>query len=161
MAITYVQGDIFLSRARVIAFETNAHAASESTPYAAQLADRYPAALATFRKQARAGRIVPGDVWLWREALPGLGLLVVRERGGGALRPRFVEAAAQRIARDWRLLGLAQLALAALGDALEWPGLRPLLEVWLGNCGLPVVVYETLVPGLRAAEPWDVPAGKV
>ena len=155
MTLSYVQGDIFLSRAQVIAFGANASAASESTPYATGLADRYPAALAAFRKQARAGRITPGDIWLWREALPGLGLLVVRERGGSATRPRFVEDAAQQIARDWTRLGLDRLALAALGDALEWPALRPVLDYWLGNCGLPVVVYAALVPGQRAAEPWD------
>lgn len=158
MTVIYVQGDIFLSRAQVIAFGTNASAASESTPYAAHLADRYPAALAAFRKQARAGRIAPGALWLWREARPGLGLLVVRERGGSATRPRFVENSVQLIARDWQREGLERLALAALGDALEWPGLRPVLDTWLGNCGLPVVVYETILPGIRADEPWDGPA---
>jgi len=155
VAISYVQGDIFLSRAQVIAFGANASAASESNAYAVSLADRYPAALATFRKQARAGRIAPGMLWLWREAQPGLGLLIVRERGGSATRPRFVEDAVQVIARDWQRLGLDRLALAPLGDALEWSGLRPVLDYWLGNCGLPIVVYETLQPGLRAAEPWD------
>jgi hypothetical protein len=155
VTVIYVQGDIFLSRAQVIVFGTNASAASESTAYAARLADRYPAALAAFRKQARAGRISPGTLWLWRESLPGLGLLVVRERGGSATRPRFVEDAAQVIARDWRRMGLEQLALTALGDALEWPGLRPVLDTWLGNSGLPVVVYETILPGIRSDEPWD------
>lgn len=158
MPVFYVQGDIFLSRAQVIAFGANASAASESTPYAADLADRYPAALAVFRKQVRAGRIAPGTVWLWRESLPGLGLLVVRERGGSATRIRYVEDAVQVIARDWPRLGLDRLALAALGDGLEWPILRPVLDYWLGKCGLPVVIYETAVPGLHAAEPWDNPA---
>jgi hypothetical protein len=155
MPIFYVQGDIFLSRAQVIAFGANASAASESTPYAAPLADRYPAALAAYRKQVRAGRIAPGSVWLWREALPGLGLLVVRERGGSATRIRYVEDAVQTIVRDWSRLGLDRLALTALGDRLEWPTLRPVLDYWLGNGRLPVVVYETATPGVRAAEPWD------
>lgn len=155
MPISYTQGDILLSRAPVLGAGINAQGMAEVTPFATALLDRYPAALAAFRKQARAGRILPGDLWLWRETTPWLALLVVRESAVGATRPRYVEEAVRRLARDWQREQIAAIALAGLGGAVEWPALRPVLDLWLAQSALPVVVYEEHRPGVRAPEPWD------
>ncbi len=155
MTITFVQGDIFLSRAQVLAFGTNARGAVEVTPLTTGWIYRFPAAFSAFRKRARAGRLQAGEWWLWRDAVPWLGLMVVRQHSGGATRPRYVETAAQRLARDWQREGIRSLAIARLGEPLEWPTLRRTLDYWLAAAGLPVVVYEEHLPGIRAPEPWD------
>ncbi len=157
MPLSFVRGDIFLSRAQVLAFGINAHGGAESDPYFTALLDRYPAALATFRKQTRAGRIQPGMVWIWRENVPWVALLAVRERASSATRPRYVESAAQRIAHDWPQEGIRTLALARPGDWGDWPNLRLALLNWLENSSLRVVVYEDHLPAIRVAEPWDSP----
>jgi hypothetical protein len=155
LPITTVRGDIFLSRAQVLTFGSNASGAAEVTPLATDCAYCYPAAFSAFRKQVRAGRLRAGDWWLWRDAAPWLGLMVVRQHPGGATRPRYVEEAAQIIAHDWQREGINSLAIAPLGEPLEWPALRAVLDHWLGSIRLPVVVYEEHLPGVRAPEPWD------
>jgi len=155
MGTVYVQGDIFLSRAPALGLGTNTQGAVESSPLAAAFLDRYPAAFAAYRKQARAGRIRPGDVWVWREAAPWLVLLAVRTGPSGATRPRHVEAAMQRLARDWQREGLRGLAVTCLGDDTEWPYLRPVIDLWLANSPLPIVIYEAHRPGVWALEPWS------
>lgn len=155
MTVSFVSGDILLSRAQVIAFGANARGDSETTSLYTELLNRYPPALAAFRKDARAGRILPGDWWLWQDAAPWLALLVVRQASGGATRTRYAEDIARKIARDWQREGLRSLAVAQIGEALEWPSLREVCAYWWNSIALPVVIYETHVPGLRAAEPWD------
>ena len=155
MAITFVRGDIFLSRAPAIGIDVNARGQHEDHPLALEFAGRYPAAFAAFRKQARAGNITAGEWWIWREANPWLALLVTRESGVGATRLRHVEAIAQRIAQDWQQEGLRGLALARPGDPADWPAFRDVLLYWLGSNALRIVVYEEQVPGVRAPEPWD------
>ncbi len=155
MPLSFVRGDIFLSRGRVLVFGANARGGAESDPTFTALLDRYPAALASFRKQARAGRLPPGSAWIWREALPWLALLVVRDRAGSATRPRYLEDAAQQIARDWPRENIHTLALARPGGREEWPALRGVLAEWLDASPLSVVVYEDHLPAVRAAEPWD------
>ncbi len=156
MSITFVQGDIQLTRAQVIGVGYNARARHEEAPLYTRLAQGYPAAFAAFRKQAAAGRISAGEWWLWRDASPWLALLVVRRSNAGATRLRHVEQIALNIARDWpQQEGIHTAALTGLGDADEWPLMKDILRYWLGSAGLEVVVYEAHLPGQRAPEPWD------
>ena len=41
-------------------------------------------------------------------------------------------------------------AIAPLASRDEWPSLKPVLEYWLADCALPVVVYEQYEEGIRA-----------
>lgn len=156
MPITFVRGDILLTRAQVIGIGYNARAQHEESPLHTRLAQQHPAAFAAFRKQARAGRISAGECWLWRDASPWLALLVVRHSAPGATRLRYVEQVALHIARDWpQQDGIHTLALAGIGDTGEWPLIRDMLRDWLSGSGLETVVYEEFFPGQRAPEPWD------
>ena len=95
-------------------------------------------------------------MWLWRDASPWLAILVVRHNGPGATRLRYVEQAAQQLARDWPITeGIQTAALAHFGDSSEWPIIKEVLRYWLSGGSLHTVVYETYLPGQRAAEPWD------
>ncbi len=142
MSLPFAQGDPLLTSLQTLAFDTNLRGRAEVTPLHTALLDRYPAAFATFGKDARADRLKPGQVWIWRESHPWLCFLIVRESPVGSTRLRYVEAAALTLARDYRLYGLTSLAIAPLGTAAEWPALRAVLELQFGRSVLPVTIYE-------------------
>ncbi len=149
MPITYVQGDPLLTPLAALAFGHNAKARSELDPLTVRLFDLYPAAFASYRKFCASGRAKPGTVWLWREAHPTLIFMIVRETGVGATRVRFVESALMTLARDYHLFGLSSIAIAPVGDRLEWPSIKPIADYWLRACPLPISIYETYRPGER------------
>ncbi|MBE0688733.1 MAG: hypothetical protein IH587_01255, partial [Anaerolineae bacterium] len=103
---------------------------------------RYPAAFAAFGKQGRAGRIAPGTLWIWREALPHLGFMVVRESPVGSTRLRFVQHVALTLTRDFQLEGIKSVAIAGLCTPSELAPIRDVLAHWLERISLPVVMYE-------------------
>lgn len=150
MPIQYVSGDPLLTPSQTLAFGYNARARSEVTPLAEELHRRYPAAFSSFRKQARSERIAVGDLWLWRESQPRLAFMVVRETSVGATRPRFVDAVALRIFRDYYLEGISSLAIAPLGRDHEANSIHEALELLLGKCALPITIYTDYLPGVQA-----------
>jgi hypothetical protein len=142
LTLTYLTGDPLLTQAQTLLFGYNLRAQSETGRLETALYIAYPAAFATYRKQCHQGRVKAGALWLWRESLPQLGFLVVRDSSVGVTRLRYVESALMLIARDHALYGLSSLALARLGSAEEWLILRPVVDYWLGMLPLPVEVYE-------------------
>jgi hypothetical protein len=157
LVFTFVEGDILTTRAQVIGLGHNAQARHEDSALHTRIAYAYPAALSAFRKQARAARIATGDWWLWREATPWLGLLVIRSTSSGATRLRHVEEAAQQLIQASADESVRRVALARLGEPEEWSLIRPILLEWLAPLPLQVVVYEIDIPGRHAPEPWDAP----
>jgi hypothetical protein len=150
MPITYVSGDPLLTDAQILAFGHNVKGRTESGIFETLLLNHYPAAFATFGKNCRGGKIKTGSLWIWRESQPALGFMVVRESSVGATRLRYVEAVALGLARDFRLEGILSIAIAPLGDSLEWPTFKPVLDYWLDQSALSCVVYERYVPGIKA-----------
>jgi hypothetical protein len=150
MPITYVSGDLLLTRAQTLAFGHNAKGRSELGALETLLLDHQPAAFATYAKNCRSKRLKPGTFWIWRESQPFLAFLVIRETSVGATRLRFVESALMTLARDYRLHSLTSLAIAPLASSLEWTALRPVVDYWLHACPLPVTVYEQYIPGVDA-----------
>ncbi|MCA9908191.1 MAG: hypothetical protein KC519_06040, partial [Anaerolineae bacterium] len=106
MTVEIVSGDPLQTQAQVLAFGYNARGRSEVNPLQATLQYRYPAAFAAYGKQCRAGRITPGTLWIWREAQPWLGFMIVRESSVGPTRLRFVQQIALTLARDYQLDGI-------------------------------------------------------
>jgi hypothetical protein len=153
MPLTTVTGDPTKTRAQTLLFGHNARGKTELGTLETALLQRSPAAFAAYGKQCRAGRIKPGEVWVWRDSRPALGFMVVRESQVGATRLRYVQAALLRLARDYRLDGIKSAALAPLGSAAEWAEIRLLIDSILGRSRLPVVVYESYQPGVQADEP--------
>ncbi|MBZ0275292.1 MAG: hypothetical protein K8I60_04070 [Anaerolineae bacterium] len=156
MPITFVSGDPLLTHAQTLAFGYNARGRTESSPLAVRLLDRAPAAFATFARQCRNGKIKSGGLWQWRETQPQLLFLTVRDSSVSSTRPRHIEAALMTLARDYRLYGITSIAIAPLVDRFEWPLVKPLIGQWLRTCPLPVLVYESYLPGI-AAEVSDEP----
>jgi hypothetical protein len=152
MPVHYVTGDPLLTQAQVLAFGHNRAGRSELGDLETLLLNRYPAAFSMYRKTCRKDRIQTGTTWLWRDTSPFLGFMVIRETPFGATRLRYVQSVMMSLARDFRLDGLQSLAITPLGDALEWPEIKLIIDSWLGNSPLPVIVYETYQPGVKAAE---------
>lgn len=151
MPLTYTNGDPFLTRLQTLGVGINAQGRAEVTPFAAELQRRYPAAIASYRKQAKRGRLRPGDVWIWRESKPRLAFLIVRESPVGSTRPRFVDAVALRLVRDHRLEGIESLALAPLGRPEEQASISEALDLLLPRAPLPIIAYTRYVPGVVGA----------
>jgi hypothetical protein len=81
-----------------------------------------------------------------------LGFMVVRESSVGATRLRHVQAVMLTLARDFRREGITNLAIAPLGNHYEWPEIKLVIDTWLGDLPLPVVVYDGYLPGVQADE---------
>lgn len=141
MSITFIQGDIFLTQAQAIAVGLNSTGRLEVSSLYTTLQDRYPVFVSEYRKQARAGLLTPGHMWIWREGQPWLVGLVIREAPQGATRLRYVEAALLNLYKNWEHEGLQSLAIQQLAEDSEWPVVRRLIMDYLGEIKLPVSVY--------------------
>jgi hypothetical protein len=150
MPLTYTSGDPFLTKQQTLGVGYNARARTETSPLAMELLRRYPTAFAACNKQIERGRLKTGDLWLWRESAPVLAFMIVRESSVGATRPRYVDAVALRIVRDYQLEGITNLAIAPLGRVEEQPAIREALDLLLPNCPLPVIAYERYLPGVQS-----------
>jgi hypothetical protein len=148
MSVRFVQGDIFLTRARAVAVGVSASGRFAVTPFHTALHDRYPVFISECSKRGRGSALAPGAVWVWREARPWLVGMVIQETPPGAVRLRYVEAALLNLYQDWEREGLRSVAMMRFGDDGEWPAVRAILEDYLGRIALPVIVYESYQPGV-------------
>ena len=148
--LTFVNGDPLLTQAQVLAFGHNERGRTELGELETELFTRYPAAFANYGRQCRSKRIKAGMMWTWRESQPHLGFMIVRASSVGATRLRYVENIALTLARDYRRENITSIAIARLGDTLEWPYIKPVLGQWLSDIPLPCIVYEDYLPGVRA-----------
>lgn len=151
MPLTTVSGDPLLTKQPFLAFGINAAGRTETTALVTALRTRFPAAFASYEKQCRQGRIQPGTIWFWRESMPALALMVVRETPVGAARLRYVDAAIMTLARDYRLEGISGIAIAPLGAAHENTAISEIVARWLAKTALSVTLYTAYQPG-EAAE---------
>lgn len=148
--LTYVSGDPLLTDAPILAFGWNLRGRHETGALETALLTRYPTAFAAFGKQTRAERVKIGALWMWHEARPALGFMVVRDSPYGTTRIRYVEAVAMRLARDYQREGIRGVAMVMPGQRYDYPVVRAVLERWLGYVSLPVTVYVDYLPGVRA-----------
>lgn len=111
---------------------------------------RYPAAFASYGKLCRQGRIAAGTIWIWRETMPALAFMVVRETPVGASRLRYVDAAIMALARDYARDNIRGIAIAPLGAGHEQAEIRAVFDRWLTKSSLPVIAYTDYLPGVVA-----------
>jgi hypothetical protein len=150
MPLTYLSGDPLLTRQQILAFGSNAAGRTETTPLAAALFNRYPAAFASYGKLCHQGKIQAGMTWYWYESKPALAFMVVRETPVGATRLRQVDAVIMALARDYRTENIRSVAIAPLGANHENEAIREVLDRWLSKTSLPVTAYTGYQPGAAA-----------
>jgi hypothetical protein len=142
MPLTYTSGDPLFTDAQVLAFGHNLRGRTELGTLQTALLQKYPTAFSAYTKLCRSGRIKAGEYFLWRESKPMLMFMVVRESSVGATRFRFVQSAVMAVAQQYRLEGIQTLAIAPLGNSLEWMEIKPTLHYWLEGLSLSVTVYD-------------------
>jgi hypothetical protein len=152
MPVSFCQGDIFLTQAQTVAVGVDALGRLGVSPLFAALGDRYPVFVSDCRRRGRSGGLVPGSIWVWREATPWLAGMVVRESPHSATRLRYVEAALLNLCKNWQREGLHSLALMQFVESDEWHAMQELVVRHLESLAMPVVVYERYRPGVVAAE---------
>jgi hypothetical protein len=159
MPLMWVDGDPLRTQAQTLAVAWNAAGRAQVGPFDTDLLTRYPSAFASFAKRARHAATAPraGQYWLWRESLPQLLLLLVRDTPHGILRPRYVESALMLLARDYPLERLTTLAIAPLTDPHDpaAPLYHTLIETWLQPLPLRTVGYHYRAGVAGEADPSD------
>lgn len=152
MPIQYVSGDPLLTQAQILALGHNARGRFEENPLHSALQQKYPAAFATYTRRCQQQKIRVGELWTWREARPMLGFMVVRDSAVGTTRLRYVETVILTLARDYQREGIKSIAITPLAPAYEWEMIKAVIERWLANSALPVIVYDTQIKGVAAQE---------
>lgn len=142
MTVAYVRGDIFSTSAQAIGVGLNALGQTETTPFFTALQDRYPVFISDFRRRGRGGALVPGQIWIWKDARPWLAGLVIQDTHAGMIRPRYIEKTFLELLKTWEQEGIHSLALPQLADGPEWPALREMIEHFFASSPLAVTVYQ-------------------
>ncbi|ADV00964.1 macro domain-containing protein [Alicycliphilus denitrificans] len=164
--IKEVTGDILLSKADLLA-----HGISANDPFDSGLAlalrERWPSLVKDYRHDTRSKAIGTGEVWAWAGVQEGGGVrrivnLVTQNTlgQGPAAKPgkasvENVRAALQNLAKVIRQEGIKSVALPRLATGvggLEWDDVRPLITQYLGELGIPVIVYSTYRKDVQADE---------
>jgi O-acetyl-ADP-ribose deacetylase (regulator of RNase III) len=157
-----VQGDILLSGAAAIA-----HGVAPNDPFAQGLAhalrEKAPALYKDFRHYCQTKHPKPGSLWTWVGA-DGVRIvnLFTQEpaeghHGGTPGRASVTNVAhalkaLRQLAEQENLRSIALPRLATGVGGLAWEDVRPLVAQHLDGLGIPVYVYATYHPGMRAAE---------
>ena len=157
--IKYVQGDILLSNAQLIA-----HGVAPNDNFgqglALSLRERWPAMYKDFRHFCQIKHPKAGEVWLWagadgvrianlmtQEAAYGHG-----EKPGKASTAHVnhsLRALRKEIEKE-KIESVAITKLATGVGGLNWEEVKPLIENQLGDMGIKIEVYETFVAGEAA-----------
>lgn len=159
--IIEVTGDILLTEAQAIV-----HGVAPNDPFnsglALQLREQSPAMYKDFRHYCQTARPAAGDLWAWMGA-DGRRVVALFTQDGGydhgakpgrASTTHVAHAlkALRKLAQKERFASIALPRLATGVGGLDWSDVEPLVRQHLGDLGLPVYVYTTYRPGVRAAE---------
>lgn len=164
--IKEVTGDILLSKADLLA-----HGIAANDPFDSGLAlalrERWPSLVRDYRHDTRSKAIEPGEVWVWAGVDENGGMrrivnLVTQNSVGdgptakpGKATLENVRHALQNLVRLVQKEGITSLALPRLATGvggLEWEAVKPLVEQYLGELSIPVVVYTVYQKGQQADE---------
>uniref|UniRef100_UPI00333F3722 macro domain-containing protein n=1 Tax=Castellaniella defragrans TaxID=75697 RepID=UPI00333F3722 len=164
--IKEVTGDILLSKADLLA-----HGISAQDPFDSGLAlalrERWPSLVKDYRRDTRSKAIGTGDVWGWTGVQESGGVrkivnLVTQDTLGqgpsakpGKASIENVRRALQNLVRYVREENISSVALPRLATGvggLEWADVRPLIDQYLGDLDIPVIVYATYRKDEQAAE---------
>ncbi len=157
-----VEGDILLTSAQAIA-----HGVAPMDPMnqglAKALHEKYPAMHKDFHHWCHQEHPKPGEAWMWGG--PGgvriINLLTQEGGYGHGGRPgkattthvNHALRALKKIVNKEKIESLALPRLATGVGGLEWDEVRPLIEHQLGDLAIPVYLYVTYRPGVKAEEP--------
>jgi O-acetyl-ADP-ribose deacetylase (regulator of RNase III) len=156
-----VSGDILLTGAHAIA-----HGIAPNDNFhqglALALREEYPAMYKDFRHYCQLEHPKPGTLWVWAGAkgVRVISLLTQQEAPAHGSHPgkatthnvneALKELRALMCEEAFESVALPRLATGVGG--LEWDDVRPLIERHLGDLDIPVYLYTTFRPGVKAKE---------
>lgn len=155
-----VSGDILQTRAAAIA-----HGVAPDDDFnqglALALHTNWPAMVKDYRHYAHSHGAKAGDAWLWSG--PGarvICLLTQDPKGDHGHHPgkatssnvRHALKALRKIVEKEGLTSLALPRLATGVGGLDWATVRPMIQDALGDLEIPVYLYTTYHPGMKADE---------
>jgi O-acetyl-ADP-ribose deacetylase (regulator of RNase III) len=156
-----VSGDILLTGAHAIA-----HGVAPNDNFhqglALALREEYPAMYKDFRHYCQQSHPKAGGLWVWAGAkgVRVVGLLTQDEAPTAGAHPgkatthnvNLALKALRALALEEAFESLALPRLATGVGGLAWDDVRPLIERHLGDLDIPVYVYTTFRPGVKAKE---------
>jgi O-acetyl-ADP-ribose deacetylase (regulator of RNase III) len=164
--IREIEGDILLSRAQAIAHGIAPHDHFD-TGLALALRERWPSMVRDYRHAIHSRPLEPGEIWVWSGvdadgSARGIVNLLTQGmlHGGPAGKPgkatlenvgRALKALA-RLVREESIRSVALPRLATGVGGLAWSDVKPLVQQYLGDLDVPVLVYEVYRPGVQADE---------
>ena len=164
--IKEVSGDILMTKADLLAHGISAHDPFDSG-LALSLRERWPSLVKDYRHDTRSKAISAGEVWGWTGVQEGGGVrkivnLVTQDTLGqgpsakpGKASIENVRRALQSLVKYVRAEGVSSVALPRLATGvggLDWDDVQPLIHQYLGELGIPVIVYTTYHKGVSANE---------
>jgi len=158
--ITKVRGDILLSGAQAIAHGVAPHD-HFNQGLALALRERHPAMAKDFRHYCHQENPKAGHAWLWAGPERVIINLMTQDPApdnkthpGKATTHNIIHALKElhRILETESISSIAVPKLATGVGGLEWSEVEPLIESHLGDLKIPVIIYETYEPGVKAAE---------
>ncbi|MCK9503336.1 MAG: macro domain-containing protein [Porticoccaceae bacterium] len=153
--INYVQGDIFESKAQLIA-QGVAPNDNFGQGLALALRERWPAMYKDFRHFCQTQHPKSGDLWTWSgaEGVRIAHLFTQEAAYGHGEKPgkatvAHVNHSLRALRKEIEREGIKSVALPRLATGvggLDWSEVKPLIESQLGDLEVTVDVYETYIP---------------
>jgi O-acetyl-ADP-ribose deacetylase (regulator of RNase III) len=164
--IRETEGDILLSKAQVIAHGIAPHDHFD-TGLALALRERWPSMVRDYRHAIHNKPLAAGEIWAWAGvdadgSTRGIVNLLTQDmlHGGPNAKPgkatlenvgRALKALARHV-REEKVRSVALPRLATGVGGLEWSEVKPLVQQYLGDLDVPVVVYEVYRKDVQADE---------
>ncbi len=160
--ITFVSGDILLSKAAVLAHGVAPHDHFNSG-LALHLRENWPAMVKDFRHYCHQVNPKPGEIWTWSGTKKQIVNLMTQEPAlnakshPGKAKLSYVNHCLKALASFAEKEAISSLALPRLATGvggLDWSEVSPLIEEHLNPLDIPIVVYERYQSGVAAKEPF-------
>lgn len=160
--IKFVAGDILKTKCQAIA-----HGVAPNDDFKRGLAlllrENWPSMYKDFRHFAQTSHPKSGSLWTWGGAGGARIINLFTQEGseghqaasGGKATLNYVAHCLKALHREVETNGFKSLALPRLATGvggLEWNHVEPLIKEHLGGLPIPIIVYETYIPGTEANE---------
>lgn len=158
--IKKVNGDILMSEAQAIAHVIAPHD-HFNQGLALSLRDSFPAMAKDFRHYCHQQNPKEGGAWLWAGAEKVVINLMAQEtpensnaHPGKATTKYLADSLKEmhKIIEKENLQSVAMPKLATGVGGLDWEEVEPLINEYLGDLDIPVIIYDTYIKGEKAAE---------
>ena len=150
--ITYIEGDLFESPAKVLVNTVNTKGVM-GKGIALQFKRVYPEMFRVYRDHCEHGRFEIGKLFLYKTSHKWILNFPTKKHWRNPSRVEYIEAGLRKFAQSYGDMGITSIAFPALGcgnGELDYETqVKPLMEKYLGKLSIPTFVYL----GKRQASP--------